>query len=470
MRVLLLQSAYETSKDLSGLSLWSHHLDIIRSLARQKARVFFYIPVPERTEGIRYDDSLFDLPNVRVLPYKHRGYYLMPDEWLKWLSVDRNLVPFDVVWSDPWWLNTVIAVTVGSSVSADPPALVNTFYESPRAPELIAHKGMPLVDLAMIGGGLQDHTVLLTEYHRRLFFDIARQYVSGNVLRVLEDRVDVLPPAVDVSLIDKHRKRFDQERAERKELVVFAAGGLVESKRRFPDIAKVVKKLRELGYPIRMKVRTQSPSTKARGAQLEELGVEIEYECTRQKYLERLGDADVVVDATTDETTGLANIEAVLSGAQYIALVQPWMQGRLPSNYPMAVPNWDAVQGFLAAMARDKWCFQGAQVPLELHYRQMFDSDRVAEKFMAVAGRASRGGPFRVSKSTLELVVAAAEGRERLTLTELYEGMRRHALNPSVDWARGSKFWNSLVARRAMAQLGYVDTCETVVAFEKVAG
>lgn len=464
MRVLLLQSVYETSQDLSGLSEWSHHLDIMRSLARRARPVFFYLPVPKTSERISYDAALFDLPNVQVLPYEHRGYFLMPEEWLRWLSVYRN-VPFDLVWNDCWWHNTVVGVTLRSTTTVDPPVLVNTFYESPRAPELRAHGGQPLVDLQMIGGALQHHTVVLTPHHRSIFMEVARQYVGASVLRDLSERVDVLPPAVDTCLIDQHRLRFDRERQTREELVVFVAGGLGEAKRRFIDIAKLVNRLNHAGLPIRMKARTQSPGLKKRGKQLEELGVEVEYGCTRERYLEGLGDADLVVDATTDETTGLANIEAVLSGAIYVPLVQPWMEGRVPDDYQLAVSGWSDLEALLAVASRDKkqfrWRFKDEIERLERHYRETFSADVVADKFEAILEKlVQRQRPHRISRSFDALVEKTVQGVDRLSLSELYDRMRKHARSQAVDWSAGTKHWNSLVARRALEARGFRDLCD----------
>jgi hypothetical protein len=459
----MLQSVYETSQDLSGLSEWSHHLDIVRSLARRQKPVFFYLPVPKRSDRIRYADALFDLPNVQVLPYEHEGYFLMPAEWLKWLSVYRNL-PFDVVWNDCWWHNTVVAVALRSSTTVDPPVLVNAFYESPRAPELRAHGGQPLVDLQMIGGALQDHAVVLTSYHRSLLLEVARQYVGASVLRELDEHVDVLPPAVDTRLIDQHRLRFDQERRARGELVVFVAGGLSEAKRRFTDIAKVVKRLRDTGHPIKMKARTQSPASRRRGKQLEELGVEVEYECSRSRYLENLGDADVVVDATTDETTGLANVEAVLSGAVYVPVRQPWMEGRVPDDYPLAVSGWSDLEALLAVASKDKRKFverfQGDVEGLERHYRSLFSSDGAADRFVGILEKLlERPRAHRISRSFDLLVGQAVEGVTRLSLSDLYRRMREHAKSQAVDWSSGTKHWNSLVARRALENRGFRDLC-----------
>ncbi|MBI4310984.1 MAG: hypothetical protein HY681_04300, partial [Chloroflexi bacterium] len=106
----MLQAVDGTSTDLSGLSEWNYHLDIMRALARKKAPVYFYVAVPKKRADLTYPDSMFDLPNVKLLPYEYRGTFLMADEWLKWLNTGTNLVPFDVVWNDCWWFNVTVAV------------------------------------------------------------------------------------------------------------------------------------------------------------------------------------------------------------------------------------------------------------------------------------------------------------------------------------------------------------------------
>jgi hypothetical protein len=461
MRVLLLPTVYETSADLSGLSEWSHHLDVAKSLARLKLPVFLYIAVPHQSEKIRYDERLFDLPNVKVLSYQPRGYYGMPDEWVGWLSVYRNQVPFDMVWNDCWWHNLLVGVLVRES-SYQAPTVVNMFHEGPRAPEVRVHsEGFPLVDLQILGGFLQDLGVVMTEYQRKLLLEIARERLSPASVHEIDARMVVLPPAVDLSRVDRHRERFDRERQERKELVVFAVGGLKESKRQFPAIAEVVKRLQDRGLPIRMKVRTQSQEGVGCGSRLETLGVDVEYGCLRERYLSGLGDADVVVDATKDEVTGLANIEAVLSGAQYVAVRYPWMEGRVPPWYPLCVNSLGDLEPVLALMAADKVRFRDVAGRLERHYRETFDSDVVAFRFVETLYKAMEvARPFRVSPSLAELVGASVVGKEAITLPELYQEMRKRARSQTVDWSRGTKVWNQFVARRALEACGFVDRCD----------
>ena len=459
MRVLLLQTVYETSKRLDGLSEWNHHLAIIRSLARRDKRVFFYLAVPRRQSDIQYSDDLFDLPNVKVMPYDYRGYYLMPDEWIKWLSVNTNSVPFDVVWNAVFWENAVIAMVLGSTSVGLSPLVFNFLHETPRTPTLIVHKGMPLVDLTILGGGLQGHLVALTENIAIQLHQISRIYLGGTSLKAFEN-IDVLPPAVDLNFVDQYRVRFDEERRNREGLVVGAAGGLVEAVRRFVEVAEEVKALKDRGLPIRMKVWTQSPPSKRRGKQLESLGVEVIYECSRERFLSSLGEADVFVEATLDEGTGLSHSEMVLSGMTCIPIIQPWMKGRVPDDYELGVRGMSDVKNYLTAMCRNKQVFESYRSKLERHYRVYHDSDLVADKFVDILQTEINGKEYRLSPSMSELVEKAVGTRDRITIPDLYREMRHHAKSSAVDWSKGTKIWNSFVARRALEHFGFVDLCD----------
>lgn len=461
LRVLLLMTIYETSNDLSGLSEWSHNLDVMRSLSRLGMPVFCYVAVPNQSEKTRYDEAMFDIPNVKLLPFRFEQYYEMPAEWLRWLAVYRNLVPFDIVWNDCWWHNLRVGLTTRESSFMAPP-VINMFHEGPRAPELRVHsEAFPLVDLHVLGGFMQDLGVVMTDCQRTQLLEIARERLSPAWVSKIDSRMLILPPAVDPERVDRYRERFDQERAARKELVVFLGGGLKEAKRQFPAIAEMVKRLRDRGLPICLKVRTQSQPGTGCAPKLEALGAEIEYGCPRDKFLAGLGDADVVVDATKDEVTGLANIEAVLSGAYYVAVRYPWMDGWVPEGYPFCVSSLSEVETVLAMLAADKAKFKGIAALLEQHYRGRHSSDVAAVRFLEILNRAMEiVGPFRISPSTVELVQAAVGDREQITMPELYAGMREHAKSQAMDWSRGNKIWNGFVARRALEACGFVDRCD----------
>lgn len=466
LRVLYIPEMY-SSRKLTGISMVNNVLDMVR---RTVGRVYWYFVVPP-------EDSDFELiseklPNLEFLhfgPKKFKASLAEPptNELIEYLCSGGFL--FDVVVTQKYAYslqikNMLFRKDMMWLCATDMP-VVNFLTETGNDPDMLNLQQDSTI-LSILGGLAGGHTIVLTDIDKKWLLGHARKWFSPWQVSQMLDRVHVVRPCVDWSLVDARRKQYDLERAVRLktgEIHLFY-GGVFEARKHVPQVADAMLALRKRGLPVKFIVKTMAEEGRvAKKGWVNYEGVEIEFRVDRQRYLDTLGQGDVLVSASDYYGTGLALMEAVRSGMVGVFLDRPWIRERVPDDYPFMAGSMESMEKKLWAIARDIQWARSEGRKLEERWGELFSADVAADNMYRVLNGVVSESAAADSKKVRRFYAFdpiqkfCALAGESFTMDELAEGAKRFSRSSSFNvLSLGTRY-----IRKAVAQCGFVDDCRT---------
>lgn len=142
-------------------------------------------------------------------------------------------------------------------------------------------------------------------------------------------RSAVVPYALNTEALAGRVDEFNATRRARKVPTIQVGG--VSFQKRTELILDAVDRLYAMGREIRVLTTTLNDNT---GVMKDRPYIETRTSVSQSKFFDMMGDADVFVDASFDESLGAAYWEQLASGQICVFIDEPWLAGLLPSDYP----------------------------------------------------------------------------------------------------------------------------------------
>lgn len=362
MRAMAVMEMY-TSDDLSGVSMVNTTMDLFKALADDGRRHYAQLIVPPRGGTYTWPDGFFSRPYCCAIEIGDE-YPLNSDSppisarLGKAINPGRGKILYDYVLNEKFFHTSTLSMSLYTAPSKwrqvfDVP-VVNWLWESTLDDRLPLHATDGALSLLAAGTWVSD-TFVMNDYDVDEFARQMRRFLPADRLETyLAEHTHVLRAGFDVESIVSRREEYDAARAARREddpTLVLMHGGSFERKRRLPFGARATEKVREKeGRPVRMLLTTQhGPGGHGGAGILEERGAEVRCNVGRRQWLDWLGDGDLVYVGAEYEGTGLAYMEAILSGMLPVGFAETWISTRLPADYPLLV---DTEREFEKALVR----------------------------------------------------------------------------------------------------------------------
>ncbi len=467
LRVLFVPEMY-SSRRMTGISMFSNVLDMVRATV---GKLYWYFVVPPMESD--YEPLDVKLPNLELLhlgPEKFEPALPVnpPLPWrlVRYLLEKGTELPFDVVLNQKYTYSTTLKDMMFRKdmmwmCGLDLP-VVTYLTESGLDPDL-PYLRQDSAIMGIMGGVSTGHTVVLCNADKEFVLDHARKYLSPWVVKNAMDRVHVVRPGVDWSLVDARKEQYERERAERRKtgVVHFFHGGTFEAKKHVPQLAEMTVKLREMGMPVKFVVKTQLEEKRASSKEFIRFdGVEVQFDVNRTTYLESLGQGDVLLCTIEYEGTGLAYLEAVRSGMVGAFLDRPWIRERLTPEYPFAATSLEGLQKKLWAVVKDLDWARAESAKLTEKWATMFSATEKAEQMVVVLNKAVEEAAAKERKKVSKFyafdpIKKYCETVSEFTVPQLGEGAKAFSRSKEFN----VRSFGLPYLRRAAAECGFVDDC-----------
>jgi hypothetical protein len=387
-RVLMLTMLY-TSKKFTGISMVNYFRDLISCVRRVAPGEFHWtLAVPSTHEYIQWSEEELcgGYDDIAVLPIlakdtvnraKDRDgfagvdFQIFSPEAFRFFVANRAF-EYDVILSNYYHVNNIPGILSCSVLSRQfrltprvaPPAVVNLLTETGVDTHL------PFLDTdtarnSIVCGILSSYaTVVLNRLDRDWARGVLRERCSASFFS-WQDIRHILPP-VDLAAVPVCTRPKDR--------ATFFHGGSFEGKRHIDVMVDAVGSAVGFGRDCSLVLTTQFLTEDVPDYARRSF-IDLRCGIDREAYLDALSDGDFLLCAADYEGTGLAYMEAIVSGMTPIIWSRPWIAERIPVNYPFICHS---AADFRAAIAYCAAHPAGAKVKGReaiAHVRGLYDPD-----------------------------------------------------------------------------------------------
>lgn len=350
LRLACLPKFY-TSTDLSGISVIPDSIDKVIGLSRH-APAFCHFYVPATRDHFRWDDAIFPAGKFEQIKTceTRQPRVVHPPPNLATLETMKSKWCYDFLLNHRYENSNVIAnavLEVPNRFDLGLPRRVVTYFTETwydeRLPHLRTAHGRQCVAASILAGP----ALVMTEIDRRALLDLLREFFRPAQVARAEAWLHVVPPCIDTSLVDERLGEYAMARATRRAAGVTHVfhGGSLEPKRHLPQMVQAagdIAKIRKLRFVVKTQKEVGDPFQASH--------VDYEGGVNRAKYLDALGQGDILWCGSEYEGTGLAYMEAIRSGMAALFLDSPWIRERIPANYPFVVDRPEKIGDVLLHM------------------------------------------------------------------------------------------------------------------------
>lgn len=366
MRGLGLLNWY-TAWDLSGVSQANTLLHMVDALQRlpEPERMLLHLP----REGGRFvwPDGWFDRPGVEPLYVGANDGFRTVEPFeldeVQPILPKRGRLLFEYLLNGRYLHGTQLMLQMWAARSKwrwTPEMSLLTWYtESTIDPRLVGLRTRAAQAL-MAAAASMGSMIVMNEYDRIEALGMLEPLIPEHDWERVARRTYVVNAAADFDVIDRRRPEYEAERKARREAGRWTLyqGGSSEKKRLWREMVTIVGDLNSARMPEAHAVmKTQVPDadtwlkqqvagvTKDERDRLEaipESAFSIASGVGHVRYVDSLGEGDVLWMAPDYEGTGLAYMEAIRSGMVPVVIDSVWARTRLPEKYPLVVDLKDA--------------------------------------------------------------------------------------------------------------------------------
>ena len=340
VRSLFVPELY-TAENLAGISTINALRDLHEGMRQIGRPVPTTMIVPRSRDHVNWDDDMFDDPLLDPLPV---GFPYEPAYDMSPISPDvlepvlpkRGRLLFDFVLNGKYMHSATVAAAFQKPLSQweqwHTIPVVTWLFESGldrRLPLFRETAGRALLCASSSVGPV----MVFQDADRDWLLDVLFAGLHPSRVAEISERLFVIPAAVGFDYESVQRRRA----AERREKPVLFHGGSGEGKRRIPLMLRLAEQMRDR---IDVLLTTQwKRSGRWVFADAEAAGFEVVYQVTRDQYRQLLHRGDIVWVGAEYEGTGIAYVEAVMSGMLPLVYQAPWMEKRLPASYPFVASS-----------------------------------------------------------------------------------------------------------------------------------
>jgi hypothetical protein len=467
LRVLFIPELYSSNR-LDGISMVNNTLDLARATIGQ---VFWYFVVPPEKDS-DFEPMTTALPsNVSLVTVGPRRFEpslpmnLPPNEELvRWLVENAKDHLFDLVLNQKYNYSSDIKMLLYQRdmmwrCASDVPVV--TYYteagDDKDNPFLFEEFSIMSVVAGLVSGSV----VVLNDCDKKSFLNLANKYLSSSTIRQKWDRLRVVRPILDWSQVDRRASDYVCQRDARRKTGVIHLfhGGTFEGKRHIPEMVDLIEKLFSSGLDARLVLKTQWTEERASGKNFP-ARVLAEYGVMRERYLETLGDGDILLCTPNYEGTGLAYMEAVRSGQIPVFLNRPWIRERVPEWYPYFAGSVDSMGKVIHHIIGNLDEARVHAKRLVLHWEPMFKASFVAKDllrlFETLVSEVRTNEEAKVRKFFyFDAIRKFCESNDDFTLSEYMKKVRDYAESRRIN---PNSFGKSYM-RRAALVCGFEEDC-----------
>ncbi len=381
MRGVVYLEAFNTSADLSGISLYQNTVDLLVGLDEIGHRHFMEFVLPSNKRKITWPDGMFDAPWIRpwmidtdhTPPFDH---YPVPAEAIEPFMPKLIGSPLlDYVINGRFMHTAAIQNCFWASrnqfgVPIELP-VITWLWETGTNERLPAFKEDG-GKAAVLSSALSGPVIVMKQEDKDWLLDLVFDLAPSKADQVYY-RTEVVNAVADLTGVEGMQRMYTAQRLERaadKKKPVLFHGGSGEKKRRIEPMLAAVAELPDLVDVVLTTQWTRKVNHWENQATVYK-GV------NHEGYLNMLGKGDICFIGAEHETTGLAYLEAVHSGMLPIVFDAPWFEELIPDDYPFVAKTWPEFQIMLRTMVK-------SLTPLKVQWTQLL-RDVMIESFSAVS-------------------------------------------------------------------------------------
>lgn len=465
-----------TCKELTGMSTVNMPMHVFRRWSEEKLPYYVYAMIPRLGEFYEYKAKFFDGINGEIVPIsgvKHtmEGEYVFPEEFLD-MAQGRSKFAFDIVWNG----RNMVSHYLKRCLETGPPGaridipIVNMTASPPGKSRDKYFIYNDWLERIMAVNALNDYTLFASPNDRKEFLVRCKRHLSPWVVRELEKKTKAIF-AVDFEDIIKRREEFVKIRkkriAEGKCNLYFA--GALASFKRVGEIVNFWESIKPMDN-VSLVMKTQKMRDLNGFA---ERGVSLELGVDRQRMIDKFGDGDIQMCFSEVEGSGTTFFEVACSDMPTIFLREEWIWDWIPTDYRFVANSMVECSAFV------KWIRNNYDEAVkevgrlrEFVYKKMSANSVSGEiyDFFEKCIDSCTGeyffDKFKGTNSFVKLVKGAVNGKEKVSLDEVLEGMQRLSI-AKLNFHERTDVITKTWIRRAVLECGFRDTCKKEIGFER---
>lgn len=472
MRLFFDMQYYQGFK-VDGTSLYHTIIDILKALPKD---YFCYVMLPDKTANPKWEYNVEkDFKGVKcglkILTAEPYGSNSMRVGGRTYMSYSKSELEHIKLNKKPWYYDVIVTArhcvpiikTYADSSQKDMwkcGVLYFSIDATVESKSNVNYYDELQAKLEVTNMLMADATIFHCEEDKKdICFGTAQKWLAPSV-RMKLMKEEVLGVPIDFTYIKENRALFDKRRKDRKipKLGYFNSFGIGKRPNEYAKIAETLYRLKGVKTVI-----TSMEKVLFDKFDNQEFVDSYYLSQGREDYKKHLGDVDIVLAISTNETTGRSYFESIVAGNVVIFKNESWTKNIIPEWYPYKFDTLDQIEKMALWIADNIDEARENAKRLEAYVLEKYDNHACTERFIKALEKAKisnyvsdNDGNYKIFKQAI-----ASEGLNRFTLDQLAKATASFTKNGKPLFP--SQFLTRQRACEILKHFGYEDTYESEV-------